>query len=193
MDRKESPEMVVCPKPCEMEKFCDHKEPHKHNKQCEVPDCPTCVPVSPTPSELLLTKEQVRVWDIELPSFFKDDVIDPYFELETYGLEVAKAQHTKDDAHYQPEIERLQARIEESELWVHDYALQIRDLEEKETSILADERKRIGDFISKQGLTPKEVSDCVTKSGQGWAETTGQIIGEYISQATLTKIVESLK
>lgn len=35
-----------------------------------------------------LKEEQVRIWDEELPSFFKDGTF-PEIELETYGLQIA--------------------------------------------------------------------------------------------------------
>lgn len=57
--------------------------------------------LDPKPSEEdLLTEEERAIWSKELLSFFKDDVADPQFELDTYGLAVAKAQWLKDQRRY---------------------------------------------------------------------------------------------
>lgn len=42
-----------------------------------------------------LTEDERRVWSSELPTFFKDDVIDPEFELDTYGIAIAEAAQLK--------------------------------------------------------------------------------------------------
>ncbi len=41
--------------------------------------------------ETVMSKEDTRIWDKELLDFFQLDVFSPSFELETYGLDVAKS------------------------------------------------------------------------------------------------------
>ena len=66
------------------------------------------------PEELLLAKEEREIWDKELPFFFRDAVIDPRFELDTYGLAVANAQLAKVQKYFEVKIEEVknQALIE---------------------------------------------------------------------------------
>src|SRR3990167_10674349 len=66
------------------------------------------------PEGLLLTRDERAIWDNELPSLFQESVIDPEFELDTYGLAVATTQLAKVVAAGYISPEEHQRQIEEA-------------------------------------------------------------------------------
>lgn len=52
----------------------------------------------------ILSYEGRAVYDKDLPLFFKDDVIDPQYELDTYALMVAQGQYEKTVTLYDKKI-----------------------------------------------------------------------------------------